>query len=152
MYVMFNQVWWQKMEGISYDHSVDASMHPGKRNVCLEVILLENPQSRWISWLVFCWLFLRRAVLEKSEWTQIGAGESGMVMLKPSNNNKKLGGIRRINKLLFYFSGWPPLFVTATFAATLWVAVIGARGLFGSMPKTGFSSYKYRLVADPLKI
>lgn len=45
MYVMFNQVRWQKMEGISYYYSVDASMHPGKRNVWLEVILLENSQA-----------------------------------------------------------------------------------------------------------
>lgn len=147
MYVMFNQVWWQKMEGISYDYCT----HPGKRNVWLEVILLETPQNWWISWLVFCWLFLRRAVLEKSEWTQAGARQSGTVLLKASNNNKRLGGIRRINKLLFFFSAWPPLFVAATFAAPLRVTVIGARGLFGSMPKTGFSSYKYRLVADPLK-
>lgn len=65
-----------------------------------------------------------------------------MVLLKPSNNNKRLGGIRRINKLLFFFSVWPPLFVAATFSATVWVTVMGARGLLGSMPKTGFSSYK----------
>lgn len=68
------------------------------------------------------------------------------------HKNEKLGGIRGINKLLFFLSVWPPMFVAATFSATLWVTVIGARGLFGSMPKTGFSSYKYRLVADPLKI
>lgn len=67
-----------------------------------------------------------------------------MVLLKPPDNNKKLGGIRRINKLLFFFSVWPPLLVAAPFSATLWVTVIGARGLFGSRLKTGFSSYKYR--------
>lgn len=31
-HVMFDQMGWQKMEGISYYYSVDASMHPGKRN------------------------------------------------------------------------------------------------------------------------
>jgi len=73
-----------------------------------------------------------------------------MVLLKPSNNNRRLGGIRRISKLIL--SAWPPLLVVAIFSTTPWVTVIGARGLFGSVPKTGFNSYKYRLVADPLKI
>lgn len=147
---MFNQVRWQKMEGISYYYWVDASMHPGKRNVWLEVIFLKNSQA---DELVVCFVgYFWRAVLEKSEWTQVGAEESGMVLLKPSNNNKRLRWIRRLKKLLFFFSVWPPLFVAATFSAALWLMVIGARGLFGSMLKTGFSSYKYWLVADLLEI
>lgn len=145
---MFNQVRWQQMEGISYSYSVDASMHPGKRNAWLEVILLENPQGKWINWLVFCWLFLRRAVLEKSEWTQVGQENLGWFC--SNHPTIRQGGIRRITKLPLFCLA--PLFAAATFSDTLWITVIGARGLFGSMPKTGFSSYKYQSVADPLKI